>query len=100
MKSRLSGSTHDWNELLRSICQAVYALTNGRCFDWVDIRKVEDRLGIPTAHLRTALEVGEGRRMLMQDGEPAARVALHSSGVTMIKRRLLKAQRAAAKATG
>jgi hypothetical protein len=100
MKSRLSGSTHDWNDLLRSICQAIYAVTDGQCFYWVDIRKVEDRLGVSTAHLRIALEVGEGRSMLLHDGEPIARVALNPSGATMIKRRLLKAQRAAAKSTG
>jgi hypothetical protein len=100
MKSRLSGSTHNWNELLRSICGAIYALTDGQCFYWVDIRKVEDCLGVPTVHLRTALEVGEGRRMLMMDGEPDARVSLNSSGLAAVKRRMLKAQRAAAKQAG
>ena len=98
-KSRLAGSKHEWNELLRSICQAIYALTDGQCFYWVDFQKVEDRLGVSTAHLRTALEVGEGRSMLMMDGEPVVRVSLNSSGLTAVKRRLLKAQRAAAKAT-
>jgi hypothetical protein len=96
MKSRLSGSTHDWNDLLRSICQAIYAVTDGQCFYWVDIRKVEDRLGVSTAHLRIALEVGEGRSMLMMDGEPVVRVSLNSSGFTAVKRRMLRAQRAAA----
>jgi hypothetical protein len=65
MKSRLSGSPYVWNELLRSICQAIYALTNGQYCDWVDIREVEDRLDVPVADMRTALEAGEGRRMLM-----------------------------------
>jgi hypothetical protein len=100
MKSRISDSTYNWTELLRSICQAIYALTDGQCLYWVDIRKVEDRLGVSTAHLRTALEVGEGRSMLMMDGEPVVRITLNSSGLPMIKRRMLRAQRAAAKATG
>lgn len=70
--------------LLRSVCQAVYALTAGQPMRWVDVRQVGDRLGVERIDLELAFQLGLQKRFLLSEGEPVARVALRDAGLTMV----------------
>jgi hypothetical protein len=73
--------------LLASICQALHVITRGLPpMTWVDLRKIEDRLGIASGALQAALELGMERRWLMTEGQPALRVALRDAGAAAVSR--------------
>jgi hypothetical protein len=73
--------------LLGSVCQALTFFTKELPpMSWVDLRRIEDRLGIGGDALQAAIELGVTRRWLMTEGTPPHRVALRDAGASAMSR--------------
>jgi hypothetical protein len=86
MKNRFAPAD-DPRILLGVICRMLHTLTKGLApMTWVDLRKIEDRLGVGGSSMRPALELGMAKKWLMTEGTPALRVALRDAGATSLSR--------------
>jgi hypothetical protein len=87
--------------LLASICLTLLNLTREHpLLTWVDLRRIEDRLGINGKALQAGLDLGLARRWLMVEGEPARRVALRDAGAAAASRGAKRRARVTTRKTG
>lgn len=88
MKSRQTTSKFEPGALLRSICQAIHALTGGRSMVWVTVRQIEDRLGVATAELAPGRADGRSHPTFWRpNGERRTRPRLVKADATSIERK-------------